>query len=149
MRLIRKPLDSKMAQCGSNGKMVTPDLCAEVRTADAAFCWLSILAEKTVRGKQHLFHEAPFPGLPGAPIGLFSLCSMNLDRPSRSVFEYSIIGLPPHINFVIGRQIFVLDSAVRNRCSSHVTVVPKGKLGFSKGVLVRDPDGHAMLLIQE
>jgi hypothetical protein len=30
-----------------------------------------------------------------------------------------------------------------------VTVVPKGKLGFSKGVLVRDPDGHAILLIQE
>ena len=33
--------------------------------------------------------------------------------------------------------------------SSDVTVVPKGKLGFSKGVLVRDPDGHAILLIQE
>jgi hypothetical protein len=33
--------------------------------------------------------------------------------------------------------------------SSDVTVVPKDKLGFTKGVLVRDPDGHAMLLIEQ
>ena len=33
--------------------------------------------------------------------------------------------------------------------SSEVTVVPKEKLGFSRGVLVSDPDGHNILLIQK
>ncbi|HEY2458473.1 MAG TPA: VOC family protein [Candidatus Acidoferrum sp.] len=33
--------------------------------------------------------------------------------------------------------------------SSGVNVVPKDKFGFGKGLLVRDPDGHAMLLIEE
>jgi catechol 2,3-dioxygenase-like lactoylglutathione lyase family enzyme len=33
--------------------------------------------------------------------------------------------------------------------SSGVTVVPKEKLGFSRGVLVSDPDGHDLLLIQK
>jgi len=32
--------------------------------------------------------------------------------------------------------------------SSGVVVVPKDKLGFSKGLLVRDPDGHSVLLVQ-
>jgi catechol 2,3-dioxygenase-like lactoylglutathione lyase family enzyme len=32
--------------------------------------------------------------------------------------------------------------------SSDVTVVPKDKLGFSRGVLVSDPDGHNLLLVQ-
>jgi catechol 2,3-dioxygenase-like lactoylglutathione lyase family enzyme len=32
--------------------------------------------------------------------------------------------------------------------SSSVVVVPKDKLGFSKGLLVRDPDGHSVLLIE-
>jgi hypothetical protein len=31
--------------------------------------------------------------------------------------------------------------------SSGVIVVPKDKVGFSKGVLVSDPDGHDVLLI--
>ena len=33
--------------------------------------------------------------------------------------------------------------------SSAVTVVPKGKLGFTKGALIGDPDGHAILLMEE
>ena len=33
--------------------------------------------------------------------------------------------------------------------SSDVTVVPKEKLGFSRGLLVSDPDGHDVLLIQK
>ena len=33
--------------------------------------------------------------------------------------------------------------------SSGVTVVPKDKSGFSKGVLISDPDGHGVLLIQK
>jgi catechol 2,3-dioxygenase-like lactoylglutathione lyase family enzyme len=33
--------------------------------------------------------------------------------------------------------------------SSKVIVVPKGKTGFHKGVLVADPDGHTMLLTQK
>ena len=33
--------------------------------------------------------------------------------------------------------------------SPGVTLVPKDKLGFSKGALVGDPDGHDVLLIQE
>jgi len=32
--------------------------------------------------------------------------------------------------------------------SSGVVVVPKDKLGFSKGLLVRDPDGHSVLLVE-
>jgi catechol 2,3-dioxygenase-like lactoylglutathione lyase family enzyme len=32
--------------------------------------------------------------------------------------------------------------------SSGVITVPEGKLGFKKGFLVRDPDGHGMLLIE-
>ena len=33
--------------------------------------------------------------------------------------------------------------------SPGVTLMAEGKLGFSRGVLVGDPDGHAVLLIQE
>ena len=33
--------------------------------------------------------------------------------------------------------------------SSSVVVVPKDKVGFSKGALVSDPDGHDVLLIQK
>jgi len=33
--------------------------------------------------------------------------------------------------------------------SSDVIVVPKEKLGFSKGVLVSDPDGHNLLLVEK
>ena len=33
--------------------------------------------------------------------------------------------------------------------SSRVIVVPKEKLGFSKGVLVSDPDGHDVLLVEK
>ena len=33
--------------------------------------------------------------------------------------------------------------------SSDVTLVPEEKLGFSKGLLVRDPDGHNVLLIEK
>ncbi len=33
--------------------------------------------------------------------------------------------------------------------SSGVTVMPKGELGFSKGTLILDPDGHAILLMEE
>jgi len=33
--------------------------------------------------------------------------------------------------------------------SSSVVVVPKDKVGFSKGALVCDPDGHDVLLIQK
>jgi catechol 2,3-dioxygenase-like lactoylglutathione lyase family enzyme len=33
--------------------------------------------------------------------------------------------------------------------SSNVVALPKEKAGFSKGVLVRDPDGHDLLLIQK
>lgn len=33
--------------------------------------------------------------------------------------------------------------------SSGLTVMPKGELGFSKGTLIRDPDGHAILLVEE
>lgn len=32
--------------------------------------------------------------------------------------------------------------------SSDVIVVPKEKLGFAKGLLVRDPDGHNVLLVE-
>lgn len=32
--------------------------------------------------------------------------------------------------------------------SSGVVVIPKDKLGFSKGLLVRDPDGHSVLLVE-
>jgi hypothetical protein len=30
-----------------------------------------------------------------------------------------------------------------------VVTLPKDKLGFRKGLLVRDPDGHALQLIEE
>ena len=33
--------------------------------------------------------------------------------------------------------------------SSGVVVVPKDKLGFSKGLMVTDPDGHDVLLIEK
>ena len=33
--------------------------------------------------------------------------------------------------------------------SSDVTVVDREKLGFSKGVMVSDPDGHAVLLVEK
>jgi len=33
--------------------------------------------------------------------------------------------------------------------SSGVIIVPKGKVGFSKGALVSDPDGHDVLLVQK
>ena len=36
MRLIRNPIDSKIAQCESNRKMVAADLWAEVKTAAAS-----------------------------------------------------------------------------------------------------------------
>jgi catechol 2,3-dioxygenase-like lactoylglutathione lyase family enzyme len=45
----------------------------------------------------------------------------------------------------------VAQKLKRNRArfvSSAVTVVPKGELGFSRGLLVSDPDGHDILLIQ-
>jgi catechol 2,3-dioxygenase-like lactoylglutathione lyase family enzyme len=36
-----------------------------------------------------------------------------------------------------------------NFVSTAVTIVPKDKLRFNKGLLIRDPDGHALLLTQE
>ena len=33
--------------------------------------------------------------------------------------------------------------------STAVTIVPKDKFRFNKGLLIRDPDGHALLLTQE
>ena len=50
---------------------------------------------------------------------------------------------------ILGGTSFVGGIGTVFETSSHVTVVPKGKLGFTKGVLVRDLDGHATLLLQE
>ena len=33
--------------------------------------------------------------------------------------------------------------------SSGVVTIPQNSLGFTSGLLVRDPDGHALLLIQK
>jgi catechol 2,3-dioxygenase-like lactoylglutathione lyase family enzyme len=42
-----------------------------------------------------------------------------------------------------------LRAGHRDFVSSDVAVVPKDKLGFNKGLLIQDPDGHALLLIQD
>ena len=42
-----------------------------------------------------------------------------------------------------------LRAGHRDFVSSDVAVVPKDKLGFNKGLLIQDPDGHALLLVQD
>ncbi len=47
------------------------------------------------------------------------------------------------------------DAAVKFRAakfepvSTNVVAIPEGKLGFKNGFLVRDPDGHALLIIEK
>jgi hypothetical protein len=57
------------------------------------------------------------------------------------------------VTFIANLTPRALARKLRAECigfvSSGMTVVPEGKLGFSQGVLVRDPDGHAVLLIQK
>jgi len=33
--------------------------------------------------------------------------------------------------------------------SARITALPDGKLGFKKGIMVRDPDGHAMMIVEK
>jgi len=33
--------------------------------------------------------------------------------------------------------------------SSVVSAIPNGKLGFNKGVIVHDPDGHSLQLVEQ
>src|SRR6266542_2584583 len=50
-----------------------------------------------------------------------------------------------HLNQVFGAHLRITGM----RVSSGVVAVPKDKVGFSKGALVSDPDGHSVLLIQK
>jgi hypothetical protein len=66
-------------------------------------------------------------------------------RPANDLLHWQTTLVTPDLD-ALARK---LRAARIGFLSTGVTVVPEGKLGFRQGVVVRDPDGRAALLIQE
>jgi catechol 2,3-dioxygenase-like lactoylglutathione lyase family enzyme len=68
-----------------------------------------------------------------------------LDSKSNDILHWNTILTTPDLNALALK----LQGEHIRFISSKVVIVVKGENGFSKGVIVADPDGHAMLLTQQ
>lgn len=85
-------------------------------------------------GIEFLEYLAPRNGRPRAP-----------DAKANDLIHWQTTLVTPDVEALASK----LRAERVDLVSSDVTVVPKGKLGFTKGALIGDPDGHAILLMEE